>query len=53
MKPIMFSGGVGTLDGSHVEKLTPTTGMVLTEAFQNASRNLKKKSRLLSLFFFL
>ena len=26
IKPIMFSGGIGTLDGGHVKKMDPVTG---------------------------
>ena len=26
IKPIMFSGGIGTLDGGHVKKMDPDTG---------------------------
>ena len=29
IKPIMFSGGIGTLDGDHVKKMEPNTGMVV------------------------
>ena len=28
IKPIMFSGGIGTLDGDHVTKMEPDTGLL-------------------------
>jgi len=31
LKPIMFTGGVGQLDGRHVEKNEPTVGMLVTK----------------------
>ncbi|KAK7096705.1 phosphoribosylformylglycinamidine synthase-like [Littorina saxatilis] len=31
IKPIMFSGGIGTLDGGHVNKMEPSTDMVVVK----------------------